>query len=90
MRVLKHTKIMEPKWIEIVASDIDWDTDGENVDLPNEVIYDLDLNDLEIISKTELEEIYEIETADALSRDYGFCVNGYSFKINDTNNYLIK
>jgi hypothetical protein len=49
---------------------IEWDTDGENVDLPNEVTLDVD-NDLDVAN----------EGADALSDKYDFCVHCFKFDI---------
>ena len=51
--------------------DIDWDTDGEDVDLPSEVIVEID-DDQDIV----------YDGADALSDQYGWCVN--SFEIEET------
>ena len=83
MRTLKYTKIMEPNLVEIKVTDIDWDTDGQVVDLPKEVFYELDLNDLEEgITLDEVKEIYEEETGEALTRDYDWCVNGYCIEVN--------
>lgn len=45
------------------VTDIDWDTDGEKIDLPSEV---------------EIKEyVPEEDIADALSDMYGFCVNNF-------------
>ena len=46
--------------------DIDWDTDGdEDVSLPSEVEVEADC----------VEDI-----ADALSDEYGFCINGFNYE----------
>ena len=50
--------------------DIQWDTDGEKVDLPAECV-------LEVDDDIDLEE----EGADALSDEYGFCVFGCNFEV---------
>ena len=48
---------------------IDWDTDGEEIDLPTDVILTVDV-DVEI----------SLEGADLLSDEYGFCVNSFNFQ----------
>ena len=50
-------------------TDIDWDTDGEYIDLPTEVVLTVD-EDIEIT----------LEGADLLSDEYGFCVNHFNFQ----------
>ena len=60
----------------ITVERIEWDTDGEDVDLP-EVVY-IDLDDLLYDGETEeilddYEEVYE-RVADYLSGNYGFCM----------------
>ena len=60
----------------ITVKRIEWDTDGEDVDLP-EVVY-IDLDDLLYDGETEeilddCEEIYD-RIADYLSDNYGFCM----------------
>lgn len=83
MRTLKHTKIMKPILVEIKVTDIDWDTDGQIVDLPKEVFYELDLNELEEgITLDEVKEIYEEEVGERLTKDYDWCVNGYCIEVN--------
>ena len=48
---------------------IDWDTDGEEIDLPTDVILTVD-EDVEV----------DLEGADLLSDEYGFCVNSFNFQ----------
>lgn len=51
----------------MLVTNIKWDTDGEVIDLPNEV---------------EVPDEYDADydgIADYLSDEYGFCVEGYSF-----------
>jgi hypothetical protein len=82
-KTVNKVKMMKPNLVEIKVTDIDWDTDGQVVDLPNEVIYDLDLNSLEEgITLDEVKEIYEEQVGDALTRDYDWCVNGYCIEVN--------
>lgn len=52
--------------MRIRCFNIEWDTDGEDVDLPNEVIVEVD--DLE-------------EAADALSDAYEWCVGEFETEI---------
>lgn len=47
---------------------IDWDTDGEEVSLPTEVILEVE-NDVDV----------SLEGADLLSDKYGWCINGFTF-----------
>lgn len=49
--------------------DIQWDTDGEEVDLPSEVTLEVDA-DLDVAQ----------EGADVLSDKYGWCVFGFQFE----------
>lgn len=51
------------------VTDIDWETDGEVVDLPSEVDVDDNMSDDEI--------------ADYLSDTYGWLVNGFSLPMDD-------
>ena len=50
----------------VLISDIDWDDDGEGADLPKEVVFLLSPGD------------DDIDYADELSDEYGFCVNSFS------------
>jgi len=51
----------------VLISDIDWDDDGEDADLPKEVVFLLSPGDED-----------DIDYADELSDEYGFCVNSFS------------
>jgi hypothetical protein len=55
---------------ELEVTDIEWDTDGE--DLPTKLSLNID----EFDNDFDFDE----ELADWLSDKYGFCVEGYSFK----------
>ncbi|MEG3153484.1 hypothetical protein [Sphingomonas sp. RB1R13] len=57
-----------PYIMRLRITNIDWDDDGEGVDLPKEIILDVDD-----------EEYSDDDTivADALSEEYGYCVNSY-------------
>ena len=48
---------------------IEWDTDGEEVDLPSEVTLEVDA-DLDL----------DVDGADVLSDKYGWCVNGFMWE----------
>ena len=51
----------------VTINDINWDTDGEIISLPQEVVY--------VMEDDELQDPNYI--ADRLSDEYGFCVFGY-------------
>ena len=68
--------------MKILITDIDWDTDGENVYLPKQVLIDNPSPDL----------LADIEgdtgaLADYLSDEYGFCVNGFESSLMVTNGW---
>ena len=48
---------------------IDWDTDGEEIDLPTDVILTVD-EDVDV----------SLGGAGLLSDEYGFCVNSFNFQ----------
>ena len=50
------------------ATNIEWDTDGEDIDLPSEVCIPNNIADEDI--------------ADYLSDNYGFCIFSFRIKIN--------
>lgn len=54
----------------VKAMNIDWDTDGESVDLPAEV-------EIEMDADADL----SVEVADAVSDRYVFCINSFSFEL---------
>jgi len=51
-------------------TDIDWDTDGEEVDLPAVVVVEKDIG---------RDDVVDDILADYLSDTYGFCTYGFSF-----------
>ncbi len=62
--------------LKIHVSDIEWDTDGEDVNLPEEII----------ISNPTMEMLDDIDgyadaIADYLSDEYGFCVNNFNAEV---------
>ena len=56
--------------MKIRLYNIDWDTDGEDIDLPQDVIREVE-NDFDIIN----------DGADLLSDEYGWCVFGFDYEI---------
>ena len=80
------------KRFKVAATAIEWDTDGEKVDLPNEVAYVYDKNDLidRGILETDTdtgdlaldEETLVEEISDRLSDDYGWCHSGFGISYN--------
>ena len=74
----KSNKKLNEDWV-IKVTDIDWDTDGEDVDLPTEVdipYYDLDLDGTE-----EDDYIIEDEISEYLSDVYGWLHNGFDYEV---------
>lgn len=59
-------------WVE----NIDWDTDGEDVDLPTTLAITLTERDIENIKNPDEEELEEV-ISDKLSDITGFCHNGW-------------
>ncbi len=57
--------------MKIKAYDIEYDTDGIDVDLPNELTFDIEDQDF----------VPEYELADAISDKTGFCVFSFQFDI---------
>ena len=51
------------------ATDIQWDTDGEDVDLPTEVTFEM-----------EDDEDPSVDGANAISDKIGWCLFGFSFE----------
>jgi hypothetical protein len=56
--------------IKVKFYNIDWDTEGQDIDLPNQVT-------LEITENFDLEQC----GANLLSDQYGYCVNSFIFEI---------
>lgn len=55
--------------MKIQFFNIQWDTDGEDTELPAEAV-------LELAADTDV----SLEGADALSDKFGFCVNSFEFR----------
>ena len=66
----------EEKDVKFRVYDIDWDTDGEDVDLPDEVV--VDVPD-EIVGYGDDGDVNDY-ISDWLSDEYGFCHNGFLFE----------
>jgi hypothetical protein len=64
----------------IECYDIEWETDGEKVDLPKSVVIDLEEDE-----DLTLEELVDNNGADALSDKYGWLVNGFHWKVAKSN-----
>mgnify|MGYP006886080720 CR=1 FL=1 len=58
--------------MKVRFSNIHWDTDGEEVDLPTEVTMNVE-DDLDV----------ELQGADVLSDEYGWCIFGFNYEILD-------
>ena len=59
--------------MKIKIYNIDWDTDGEDIDLPAEETFEID--------DDYIMDNIEEEMNDYLSEKYGYCVDGYFSKI---------
>lgn len=62
---------MKTFWVH----DIDWDTDGEDVDLPTDVEVNIDDNTMIQLTGEDLGDYL----SDRLSEEYGFCHRGFGF-----------
>jgi hypothetical protein len=62
--------------IKIRCYEIDWDTDGEDVDLPDSAIIELEEEE-----DLDLYTLVNEYGADALSDEFGWCVNKYSWEV---------
>ena len=60
----------EPTKVTVKVSDVEWDTDDEEVDLPKEFTLTVDHYD-----DTDLDD----EVSDAISDEYGFCHFGFNY-----------
>ena len=59
----------------ILVSDIEWDTDGEQVDLPQSI--EMIVNSENDFDSPLFSEEWENEICDRLSDEYGWCLNGF-------------
>lgn len=68
--------------MKIIAVNIEWDTDGEDINLPREVEIPSEVipEDADI---DEYIEGYTEEVEDYLSDNYGFCVFGFNLEMQD-------
>lgn len=71
---IKKLNIMD--YIKVKVNDIKWDTDGEEVELPKNLIMEIWHKELDDVNDDfELEEYI----SDTLSNMYGFCHFGFKF-----------
>ncbi len=56
--------------MQVKFFNIEWDTEGEQVDLPNEVVRTVE-DDLDVA----------MDGADALSDEFGWCIRSFEFEI---------
>jgi len=54
---------------------IKWDTDGEEIDLPGEVVIEIEEEE-----GIDLETLVNEQGADVLSDEYGWCIFGYNWE----------
>jgi hypothetical protein len=65
----------------VTFSNVKWDTDGEDVNLPKEVT--IKTEDLDIdLEDGDAKENIAMQGADTLSDKYGWCVKSFDFEIN--------
>ena len=57
----------------VLVNEIDWD--GGHDDLPKEIKFPIDLDDM--ITNQEIEDL----VPDIISDEWGYCVNSYSYEI---------
>ena len=71
------------KKIKCILTNIDWDTDGEEIkDLPSDVTLEMDYDD-------EYGAALDEEVANELSDRYGFCVNSFNVQYFDEDGFLL-
>ena len=62
--------------MKYTVTDIQWDTDGEDLDLPTELTVDIPNEDFVNMDEEEIDEFI----SDEISNITGFCHFGYSLK----------
>jgi hypothetical protein len=60
---------------------IEWDTDGENPDLPDEVVVTADDTGIDVPEDGSEKHVWSIELADYLSDKHGWCVRSFGFEV---------
>ena len=71
------------KKIKCILTNIDWDTDGEEIkNLPNDVTLEMDYDD-------EYGAALDEEVANELSDRYGFCVNSFYSTYYDEDGFVL-
>jgi hypothetical protein len=69
--------------MKIVFTNIDFETDGEDVELPSEMSATPEEMGYDADADGELEEFVDMQGADYISDVTGWLVNGFSFKIEE-------
>jgi hypothetical protein len=64
----------------IHVTNIEWDTDGQDVDLPNEFDIDVDPDGLDPDDPGD-EDAFGDLVGDAVSDTYGFCHKGFLYEV---------
>jgi hypothetical protein len=62
--------------MKYIATNIIWDTDGEEIDLPKEINIDIPNEDFIILDEEEIDEYI----SDYITGYTGFCHKGFSIK----------
>ena len=60
--------------MQVKLTDIVWDTDGKEVDLPSEVWVNQNFANGDILAEEELNEL-----TDKVSDEYGWCINSLNY-----------
>jgi len=69
--------------IKCVITNIDWDTDGEEIkELPKDVTFEMDYDSRYCAGLDQ-------ETADELSGQYNFCVNAFNAEYYDEDGFVL-
>jgi hypothetical protein len=69
--------------MKIILSEIDYDTDGEDIDLPKEIVTSPEEMGYDESEDGDLEEYIAEHGADYISDTTGWLVEGFNFKIVD-------
>jgi hypothetical protein len=62
--------------MKYTVTNIKWDTDGENIDLPTEITIDIPNEDFVKMDEEEIDEFI----SDYITNETGFCHMGFSLK----------
>lgn len=76
----REGRYSDEDWLAVRCYDIKWDTDGADVELPEELTLSL-YSDLDVVlGGLTLDEFLDEHLADALSDKHGFCVSSVSYE----------